>query len=101
MTVKDFEAKYFDCSCMSPEHTVRFVVMLDNEVPERSDLNLEIQLNHYLPWYRRIVPAIKFLFGWRDLQNEYDTVVFKREDVVRLKEFLQSFEETVSAVSKV
>ena len=60
--------EHLDCCCGSPQHTLRFVLDFDtfgdDEIPT---IYTDVQMAHYLPWYKRIWVAIKYIFG-------YDTV---------------------------
>jgi hypothetical protein len=56
--------EYFTCDCSSFNHTLRFVLDLD----EMSDMPfptiyVEMGLNQYLPWYKRLVIGIKYILG--------------------------------------
>lgn len=56
--------EYFTCECGSFEHTLRFVLDLDeNSNHPVPTIYSEISLNHYLPWYKRLIIGIKYILG--------------------------------------
>lgn len=58
------ELRHLDCDCHLPEHSVRFYWWVGDNDPDFQYLGLEVQMAGYLPWYKRILPAINyFLFG--------------------------------------
>ena len=68
--------KYYECQCGSPSHTLRFVLDLDPEFPT---LYTELMMSHYLPWYKRIWVAIKYIFRY-DTTDHYGSWELKPED---------------------
>lgn len=51
------KTKYVECHCTFPEHLCRF--SFDDE----HFIYLDVNLSTYLPWWRRIWEAIKYIFG--------------------------------------
>ena len=47
---------YIDCLCESPDHMIR--ISYDDD-----DCWVEVQLNYYLPWYKRVWNALRYIFG--------------------------------------
>lgn len=79
----DLEFHHFDCACADYAHSIRFVYD-----PDDAELHLEVHLNNYLPWYRRIWPAIKHVLGMQVKWGHYDVTLLKEEDYVRLHELM-------------
>lgn len=78
-----------DCACHSPEHIIRFSLYdWDSDFPE---LLVEVQANHHLPWYKRIVPSVKYLFGAPSLR--WHDAMVKDEDIPRLKGLITKYEK--------
>ena len=50
----------FECDCgdITNDHVTK--VWVDKE---EDDVCIYSSLNHYLPWYKRVLPAIKYLLG--------------------------------------
>ena len=67
-------SEYFECACHSFDHTLRFVLDLDENVAEDDwsfpTIYAEVMLGHYLPWYKRVWLGIKYIFGY-DVQFAY------------------------------
>lgn len=65
-------AHYFSCDCGEMDHTLRFVLDLDEHSEIRCPtIYTDIRLNHYLPWYRRVWIGIKYIFG-TDIPQTHD-----------------------------
>lgn len=73
------EHRYFDCQCSDFNHVFRFV--LDEKDGE---VWLEVNLNKYLPWYKRVWEAVRFVFGWEKAYGHYDIVMLREEDYTQL-----------------
>jgi len=55
--------EYFTCVCGDFDHTLRFVLDLDRDSEYQfPTIYVECQLNEYMPWYKRILIAIKYIF---------------------------------------
>jgi len=61
---------YFECACGGLPHLLKigFVEWNDGEIGPELELNLCI--NHYGPWYKRVWRAVKYAFGMKDA--DYD-----------------------------
>jgi len=58
--------EYFACACSSPNHTLRFVLDMDEDhgdYPRMPTIYTEIMMSHFRPWYSRIWIATKYIFG--------------------------------------
>lgn len=72
-----YQTEYFTCSCYSPEHTLRFILDLED-----GELWSEVYLTHKNFW-RRLGTALKYLVGkdtetWNDwivIPQDYDRLV--------------------------
>lgn len=79
----DFE--YLECSCSTPEHTVRFA-------KDEDFLYMTFFLDGG-PWHRRLWNAVRYLFGYKCRYGHFDEVVLGREEVERLVGILRKFHE--------
>lgn len=77
------EHRYFDCQCSDFNHVIRFV--LDEKDGEAW---LEVNINPYLPWYKRVWEAVRYVFGKRPAYGHYDTVMLREEDYHQLHDLL-------------
>lgn len=89
--IEDLQTEYMSCECMSPEHTLRFTFILDED-PRHSQVITEVYLNNYRRWYQRLWVAIKYVFGYQSKYGAWDNCIMKRPDVVKLRGLLEEFE---------
>jgi hypothetical protein len=75
-----FNQLYFECQCGSMDHLLRVTVDTED-----GDLWVEVRLNHYLPWYRRLLSAIKFVFKAGNNSSFSDCALLNPEDYDKLK----------------
>lgn len=79
----------FVCNCNDISH--QFVLSTWNFNDGSPELEISIKLNHYLPWYKRIFVAFKYLFKLD--RGEYNVVLLNNEDLNRLQKSLESFKK--------
>ena len=73
------------CKCMSSEHQVSFW-----HDEEDDELYCEPHLVNHNSFIRRIVVAIKYIFGYTSKYGQWDCTIFKDEDLKKLKEYLEN-----------
>jgi hypothetical protein len=73
------ETEYFDCKCMSSEHTLRFVYD-----PDDNELYTEVHLSQYRNVFVRVWVAIKYIFGFKSKYGHWDCWLLKEKDCERL-----------------
>lgn len=89
--MKDLDIKEaFFCKCMSPEHLLAAYVTTFPKHGDK-DFYFSMQLNHYRPWYRRIWPAIKYIFG--NTSIGWAETLISPDDLNRLKQLIQQYED--------
>ena len=92
---KDDKRVYVECKCSSTEHVI--LLRSDHYDDWDSDFYIETQLRKTGPWYRRIIPAFKFLLGigdgtWADTMvtddslDEIEELIRHHKAVVKSKE---------------
>ncbi len=92
--MKDLQMEPMFCECMSPEHNIRFCFMIDKD-PNRSEISVDVHMSHYLPWYRRVWLAVKYVLGI-ETRSHYDTFMMSRVDATRLRGLLEDFEKATN-----
>ncbi len=75
---------YAECQCSDFNHLIRFNLDKDD-----GEVFLDTHLNQYLPWYRRIAIAWRYIFGRIDKFGHYDCTMLKPEDTKRIMDLLQ------------
>ena len=89
--------EYFDCECGSIDHLMRVDIYqwVDNPTEEHEvDLAFYIQASPYLPWYKRIVAAVKYIFN-SDGNEWYSSTLMRHKDVPRLKAIIKDYETRI------
>ena len=81
---------HFDCACGNMSHAVRFYADHD---PDYREFGIEIMLNHYLPWHKRLIAGVKYIFGWTSKFSHYDAWILSRFDRSRLISLLHQQDE--------
>lgn len=71
------------CKCGSLEHQVIF--QFDPDPGYNDEMCLSVHLNHDLPWYSRIVRAVKYIFGYKSKFGDYDEILLDRTQVLRIR----------------
>lgn len=78
-----------NCACRCRDHM--FVAALDDWEDHDVDLIFMATINHYLPWYRRIGVALRYLFGMDNTFTSHADVVCSPEDAVKVRDLCQSY----------
>lgn len=82
----------FMCQCHSPEHQFIFE-LYDDEEHDYIDLQLYCLLNTYLPWYKRVLIAFKYICGNKSRFGIFDEVLIKPDDIPRIESILNEYKE--------
>ena len=75
------------CSCGSLEHLIQ-LKMFDCDPNE---LYLSVHLVIYNSFFKRIWVSLKYIFGYKCRYGHFDEFIFRKQDVVGLKNFLGYF----------
>lgn len=79
------------CGGYSRDHDVVYRYYPDDNHP---DFTVTTGLNHYLPWYKRVVIAIKYALGIDNTHHFYTEQTLSVEEVTKLRNFLNETLET-------
>lgn len=83
------EVLYLDCACMNFVHSLRF-----HYDPEYGELQAEMHLGNWHPWYRRVWYALKYIFkATAPTHLQYDCTLIKPEDYPKLKALVEKAEQ--------
>lgn len=69
----------FECTCATPNHTLRVTRWEDGTA------TISVALNRYLPLWKRIGIGIAYILGFDTDTEQYDTVELSPQDRERLK----------------
>ena len=78
---------HLECECHDKDHLL--VVSKRYWDNEDYDFIVHTQMNHYLPWYKRLKYAVLYLFGMKTAQCHFVDHVLGEKQVKELKEFLE------------
>ncbi len=93
MTIQQNKREFFECNCKSAEHTISFLVE-NYEDTNETFVVLEIQLTQWRAWFKRIIPALKYLFGIKTANSHHwDCFILDSADINRLEEMLKYVKE--------
>jgi hypothetical protein len=74
------------CVCNHLDH---LVVLNVNEDKTNTDITIEVHLSP-LPLYKRLINAVKYVFGIRSRYGDYEEVVIDKEKAIQLKNFFEN-----------
>jgi hypothetical protein len=75
--------EFFECSCGSDEHTLRFVLNLDEK-----EIYTSVFLNDYRNIFKRVWTALKYICGYKSRYGHWDCFNLRPEDADRLRALL-------------
>jgi len=79
---------FFECICGADEHTLKFVLSMEEDYPE---IYTTIFLNQYRSFWKRLWVGIKYIFGYKCKYGHWDVWVLNPGDAERLKGILDLF----------
>jgi hypothetical protein len=85
------ETRHFDCRCSHFDHLMR--VTLD---AYDGDIWFELRMNHFLPWWKRVLVALAYVFKRPHRGEHFDTVELQHADIWRVQKLLNDAEELQS-----
>lgn len=83
--------EHFDCDCSSPDHQVIFTAWENDDSVWDEEMFVHVSLNESHVWYRRIIPAFRYLIGLPAIRWHYSDVVLRKADAERMRAFLDKF----------
>lgn len=78
------------CDCHNDNHHI--VVAYDEDI----GLEFSIKLNHHLPWYHRLLNAMRYIFKYKTAYD-YDTVCISGDDNIHA---IQTFFNNITKEDK-
>lgn len=84
--------EHFDCECHDAAHSIRVTYIGNEESDFPPEYTLNVQLREYLPWYKRVWHALRYVFtanhgGW-----DYTMFMVGSERFERFREFFSQHE---------
>jgi hypothetical protein len=81
------ENHYVTCSCQSSQHIIKFC-FIENYAEENDVCWVDIQMIQWRSFWKRIYVAIKYIFGYEEKYGHWDCTQLSRDEVEKLKKFL-------------
>lgn len=88
LTLEEDKIVWVDCECLSPHHAIRIWHSNDHYWNE---FIIEMRVNNYLPLWKRVVNAFKYVFNISNKDGYYDSFHLKHENVNQLIDMLNDF----------
>ena len=86
---------YFECECSSKEHTFGVTsVESDEDMPP--ELFFDIQLIQPRSFFKKVVTAAKYIFGYQCKYGHWDNISLSEDDTNRLIVLLQQHRARLS-----
>jgi len=82
-----------ECECHDTHHMMAFYHLIDDEDPVFDDFYVEVQLNQLLPWWKRSIAALCYVFGRRSMWSygHWDEGTIGLEGAKQLREALGEY----------
>lgn len=93
--VKDNKTYYFECACHSPDHTIG--ISFD---AEEKEVTLHTQLAEHNGFFKRVVLAVKYIFGHTPSYGHWDTTLMNEEKFMDLYNLMTRYIHTVGFRNK-
>lgn len=83
-------SEHFDCDCGLDAHSIRVTYIGNEESNFPAQYSIHVQMREYLPWYKRVWEALKYIFTGR--HGGWDHFMLT-EDSDELRKFRHFFEQ--------
>lgn len=77
------EHEYIECYCDSEHHLLRFTW---DEDPDWSEIYLDVHLNYYYGFFKRLWYGIKYIFGFKSSYGQFDCAGLRHKQVNQLRD---------------
>lgn len=93
--IYDKQAVILRCDCTSDTHQLEFSYWINNSPDEFDfdELFIGVTLKKQFSFFRRLIVAFRYLFGWPGKFEAYEESLFSRNDVEHLMDFLDKYLE--------
>lgn len=80
----------FDLKCACGDTKEHIAIFDFDEQDWKDTLSVGLYLNHYLPWYKRLVLAVKYVLGIDNTYQHYVEGIYNKDEVARLRDWLNT-----------
>ena len=89
---------HYNCTCLSADHSIRFIVWDDDISPE---MYLDVQLIQYRNVFQRIWAAIKYVCGYQCTYGHWDCWTLDNKDVDGLQLMLDEYKKLIKPTTPI
>lgn len=82
----DWQYHYVECDCRDDAHLFKLVYVPGDNYGV-GNVCLSVQMNQYLPWYKRVWQALRYVFGAESRFGHWDTTCMEPDRVQALHSF--------------
>jgi len=94
-----FKEIHLSCQCTNLGHMTVVALYEDLSVdemsPPYSELHIHSQLSVYMPWWKRVWLAFKYVFGLSSRQAHWDTCMVRDEDLDAIIELVNRHKDNL------
>jgi hypothetical protein len=81
-------AWHFDCECSHPEHTIRFALFVDDELPP--ELYMDVFL-YNTGFFSRLKKGLMYIFGYKSKYGHFGGWTLKEDDLPKMEKMLECY----------
>lgn len=78
------EREYVECECSSTEHFLR-LTWWKEEDPRFAEIYVDVFLNEYYGFWKRLWLGIKYTFGYKSKYGHYDEAIWRHIQVKQIR----------------
>lgn len=90
----DYRREHLECVCTDPSHTaVVELALSDRDTLEDPEIRLSIQLTPFLPWYKRVYEAVRYVFGINRTMwgGHWDVCILDKSSIEKLHSMVTAY----------
>lgn len=79
--------EFLICKCCNSKHQMRFIWWDDGD--NDGEVYVEILLNPEYRWWKRVIGAVKYIFGYRSKYGMFDEIILDKKDIPKLEKIIE------------
>jgi len=87
--------EFFECTCYSDEHLLRFTLSLEDGPMELSEIYVSVYMDNRRGFWRRLWLALRYTFGYQSRYGAFGNWTMRYEDAARLRSMLDRLTQHV------
>lgn len=86
----------YDLKCECGDTKDHLVILEFDEQDWKDTVTIGLYMNHYLPWYKRLVNAVKYVFGIDNTYQHYVEAMYNKKTIGELRKWLDQIHGRMS-----